>query len=161
LIQDGGFESFAACSGDDVCWTNSTQFWSASSPPGGDFDAEIIHHTVFAHSGRSAALLGSGFGLDSFSGTLAPTYTLDTVPGKTYLITFFHSSAFNGDVQAEAEAFVDIMWNGQIVETIRPGFSDWQYFELRVVAAGNDRLAFHGGAAPAWSFLDDVFVFLA
>ncbi|KAJ3576806.1 hypothetical protein NP233_g183 [Leucocoprinus birnbaumii] len=161
LIQDGGFENYAACDASDVCWTESTQFWSATSPPGGNLDAEIIHHAGFAHSGNSAALLGSGFGTDSLAGTIAPTYTLDTVPGATYLITFFHSSAFNGDADAEANAFVDVLWNGKVAETIRPGFSDWKYFELRVVATGNDKLAFHGGAAPAWSFIDDVFVFLA
>ncbi|KXN92682.1 hypothetical protein AN958_00352 [Leucoagaricus sp. SymC.cos] len=160
LIQDGGFEAYAACAADDICWTNSTQFWSATSPPGGNFDAEIVHHTGYAHSGSSAAILGSGFGTDAFAGTLSPTYSLDTVPGQTYLLTFFHSSAFS-DATSEANAFVDVMWNDQIVETIRPGFSDWKYYEFKVVAAGNDKLAFHGGAAPAWSFIDDVFAFLA
>jgi hypothetical protein len=126
---------------------------------GGDLDAEIIHHTAFAHSGSSAGLLGSGFDTDSLAGTLQPSYTLDTVPGRIYLITFFHSSAFS-DAASEANAFVDVVWNGEIVETIRPGFSNWQYFEFKVVAAGNDKLAFHGGAAPAWSFIDDVFAFL-
>lgn len=94
------------------------------------------------------------------AGTLKPSYKLDTVPGKTYLITFFHSSSFSS-AASEANAFVDVMWNGQIVQTIRPGFSSWKYYEFKVVAAGNDELAFHGGSAPAWSFIDDVFVYLA
>ncbi|KAF9442645.1 hypothetical protein P691DRAFT_764987 [Macrolepiota fuliginosa MF-IS2] len=160
LIQDSGFESFAACPVPDICWTESDQFWVATSPSGGSFDAEIIHDATDAHSGSSAGLLGSGFGSDALAGTLKPTNTLDTVPGKTYLITFFHSSSFSGP-DLEADAFVDVMWNGQIVETIRPGFSNWKYFEFRVVAVGNDELAFHGGKAPAWSFIDDVYVFLA
>ncbi|KAF5346472.1 hypothetical protein D9756_010062 [Leucocoprinus leucothites] len=161
LLQDGGFESYAACRSTDICWTNSTQFWTATSPAGGNFDAEIIHHAGYGHSGDSAALLGSGFGTDSLAGTITPTHTLDTIPGATYLITFFHSSAFNSDPAAEANAFVDVLWNGKVVQTIKPGFSDWKYYELKVVATGGDTLAFHGGAAPAWSFLDDIFVFLA
>ncbi|KAF7760329.1 hypothetical protein Agabi119p4_11005 [Agaricus bisporus var. burnettii] len=159
LVMDGSFEAYAACPATEICWTQSTEYWTAISSPGGDFDAEIIHHDSFAHSGSSAGLLGSGFGTDSLPGTLKPSYTLDTMPGKTYLITFFHSSAFNAP--SETNAFVDVMWNGQIVETIRPGISDWKYFEFKVVAVGNDELAFHGGRAPAWSFIDDVFVFLA
>jgi hypothetical protein len=158
LVKDSGFESYAACAASDICFTQSTQFWTATSSPDGDFDAEIIHHNSFAHSGNSAGLLGSGFGTDSLPGTLQPSNKLDTVPGKTYLITFFHSSAF--DSPSEMSVFVDVMWNGDIVQTITPGISDWKYFEFKVVAKGNDELAFHGGRAPAWSFIDDVFVFL-
>jgi hypothetical protein len=123
-------------------------------------DAEIIHHVDFAHSGSSAALLGSGFDTDNLAGTLTYSSNLDTIPGRTYLITFFQSSSFS-DPDSEADAFIDIMWNGQTVETIEPGFSGWTYIQFEVVAVGNDQLAFHGGKAPAWSFLDDIFVFLA
>jgi hypothetical protein len=85
---------------------------------------------------------------------------LSTIAGRSYLLTFFHSSAFSS-AEEEQDAFVDIVWNGQVVETIRPGFSGWTYYEFKLMANGNDHLAFHGGKAPAWSFIDDVYLFLA
>ena len=91
-------------------------------------------------------------------GTLTPAQPLQTVAGQKYTITFFQASAFSGP-KDEAPAFVDILWNGNIVLTIRPGFSNYEYISLDVVGAGNDVLAFHGGAAPAWTFIDDVAVF--
>lgn len=71
---------------------------------------------------------------------------------------FFHASAFSGP-SGEADAFVDILWNGAVVSTLHPGYTNWEFFSFTVVGAGNDVLAFHGGKAPAWSFLDDVAVY--
>jgi len=45
------------------------------------------------------------------------------------------------------------------VSTLHPGYTNWEFFSFTVVGAGNDVLAFHGGKAPAWSFLDDVAVY--
>jgi hypothetical protein len=158
-IKDGGFESYNGCDANDVCWTVSTQFWTAISPINGLLDAEIIHHNSFAHSGNSAGLLGAGFGTDSLSGTLRYSTLIDGIPGRTYLITFFHSSAF--DSPSELTPFVDVVWNGVPVLTITPGISDWKYYEVKVVSpTAKNQLEFHGGRAPAWSFIDDIFVFL-
>ncbi len=55
---------------------------------------------------------------------------------------------------------MQVIWNGEVVKTIHPGYSDWQYYAVEVVGQGNDLLAFHGGSAPAWSFVDDICVFL-
>jgi len=83
---------------------------------------------------------------------------LDTISGRGYTITFFHASVYGGET-AEADAFVDVVWNGDIVSTIRPGYSQWKYYEFSVTATGNDVLAFHGGSSPAWSWIDDIYVF--
>ncbi|CAA7263587.1 unnamed protein product [Cyclocybe aegerita] len=155
-VIDGGFEGYNACN--DFCFSASYSNWIGTSPPGGSLDATIFFYPPYAHAGNGVALLGSATGADNLPGTLTPTHPLNTVTGKAYLITFFHASAFSGPV-LEADAFVDILWNGNIVTTIRPGFSNWQYYQFQVTGAGNDVLAFHGGKAPAWSFLDDIHVF--
>ena len=55
---------------------------------------------------------------------------------------------------------MEVVWNGQVAKTIRPGYEDWKLYQVNVVATGSDTLAFRGGAAPAWSFIDDVTLFL-
>ncbi|KIM37622.1 hypothetical protein M413DRAFT_20272 [Hebeloma cylindrosporum] len=153
---DGGFEGFNHC--DDFCFESSYGNWIGTSPAGGLFDATIFFFQPYAHSGNAVALLGSANGNDALAGTLTPAAPLATVAGKHYTISFFHASAFSGPT-LEAGAFVDVLWNGNIVTTIAPGFQNWQLYQFSVVGAGKDLLAFHGGKAPAWSFIDDVTVF--
>jgi hypothetical protein len=118
----------------------------------------VFFFQPYAHSGNAVALLGSAQGTDALAGTLTAGAPLTTVHGKHYSIGFFHASSF-GSPTDEAAAFVDVMWNGATVATIRPGFSDWKFFQFSVTGAGRDVLSFHGGAAPAWSFIDDIAVF--
>jgi len=157
LVIDGGFEGFTEC--DDFCFDTKSPNWIGTSPAGGTLDATIFFFEPFAHNGNAVALLGSATGADSLAGTLTPAKPLATTPGKNYQINFFQASSFSPPDQ-EAAAFIDVLWNGQIVTTIRPGFANFGLFQVGpVVAKGNDVLAFHGGAAPAWSFIDDVTVF--
>lgn len=155
LVLDGGFEGYTCA---DFCFAASYASWIGTSPAGGNLDATIFHYAPYAHSGNSVGLLGSANGVDALAGTLAPAKPLATVAGKTYVITFFHASVYSGQ-SSEKDAFVDVLWNGAIVSTIKPGYSAWKYYEYTVTARGNDTLAFHGGKAPAWSFIDDVYVF--
>ncbi|KAF9459605.1 hypothetical protein BDZ94DRAFT_1267884 [Collybia nuda] len=155
LTPDAGFESYTC---GDFCFDNSSANWIGTSPAGGAFDATVFHYAPYAHSGGSVGLLGSATGADALAGTLTHASPLSTVAGGKYTITFFHASVYSGQT-SEAAAFVDVLWNGNIVTTLRPGYSPWKYYEFEVTAQGNDILAFHGGKAPAWSFLDDVFVF--
>ena len=92
-------------------------------------------------------------------GILTPANPLQTVAGQEYTIAFYESSAFSGPI-GEASAFIEILWNGIVVSTITPGFSNYKYNSINVVGAGNDVLAFRGGAAPAWTFLDDISVYI-
>ena len=71
---------------------------------------------------------------------------------------FFQASAFSGP-DDEALASMDILWNGNVVGSIHPGFSEYEHFSFDVVGDGDDVLAFHGGAAPAWIFIDDIAVY--
>ena len=112
----------------------------------------------YAHFGSAVGLLGSAMASDNLSGTLTPAKPLQTLAGKKYVVGFFQASTFSGPAY-EANAFVDVLWNGQVVMTIRPGFSDWSYYSVEVIGRGGDILAFHGGTAPAWSFIDDITVF--
>jgi hypothetical protein len=121
-------------------------------------DATIFFFQPYAYNGNAVGLLGSAIGFDSFPGTLTPAQPLQTVADQKYTITFFQASAFSGRI-SEEPAFIQILWNDEVVSTIRPGYSNYEYFSFDVVGAGNDVLAFHGGAAPAWSFIDDVAVF--
>lgn len=120
-------------------------------------DATIFFYAQYAHSGNGVGLLGSADGSDSLNGTLTPAQPLQTVAGQKYTIVFFQASAFSGP--DEASAFINVLWNGIVVSTIRPGFSNYEYCSLDVVGAGDDVLAFNGGAAPAWTFIDDVGVY--
>ena len=156
FVIDGGFEGYNAC--DSFCFTQSYSNWISTSSVGGYLDATIFFFAPYAYSGNGVGLLGSAFGFDSLPGTLTPAQPLQTVAGQSYTITFFQASAFSGSY-LEAPAFVDILWNGNVVSTIRPGFSNYEYFSFNVVGAGNDVLAFHGGAAPAWTFIDNIAVF--
>lgn len=156
LITDGGFEGFPCSS--EFCFGPSYPNWIGSSPAGGSLDATIFHYQPYAHAGKGVGLLGAATGADALPGTLTPAHPLQTVAGKKYTITFFHASVYSGSV-SEQEAFVDILWNGQVVSTIHPNYSPWKYYEFTVTAKGNDVVAFHGGKAPAWSFIDDVNIF--
>jgi hypothetical protein len=74
------------------------------------------------------------------------------------VICVFIANAFSGR-DDEAGAYVDILWNGVVVLSIRSGYTNWKFSSVSVDGVGNDVLAFHGGQAPAWSFLDDIAVY--
>jgi hypothetical protein len=156
-VIDGGFENFKECN--EFCFATSDDRWVGTSPKGGTDDATIFFFQPFARSGNAVALLGSANNLDSFPGTMAPRKPLKTTKGKTYAITFFQSSSFSFP-EDEANAHVDVLWNEKVVFSFG-GFSQWTFEQVKVIGAGNDKLAFRGGAAPAWTFIDDIAVFQA
>ncbi|EAU87109.1 hypothetical protein CC1G_05798 [Coprinopsis cinerea okayama7 len=155
FLPDGGFEGYTACS--SFCYTESYANWIGTSPSGGFQDATIFHYPPYAHSGHGSALLGSATGLDNLPGELTPASPLQTVAGKKYQIAFFQNSAFSGPT-LQVDAFVEVLWNGQVVRRIEPGFSQWSFYAVEVTAVGEDVLTFRGGKAPAWTFLDDIAV---
>ncbi|KAF9067195.1 hypothetical protein BDP27DRAFT_1423075 [Rhodocollybia butyracea] len=162
LVIDGGFEGYT-CDDlpSDFCLTTATSTWNGSSPDGGYYDATIFHFGQYAHSGLSVALLGSAYGSDDLPGTLTYTSAFATSLGVTYTVEFFHSSVYSGE-DGEVNAFVEVFWNGQLVGTIHPGYSEWTYYKFLVIAQGNEGvLKFTGGAAPSYDFIDDVYVMQA
>ncbi|KAJ3507365.1 hypothetical protein NMY22_g16954 [Coprinellus aureogranulatus] len=155
FLIDGGFEGYNACN--DFCFAESYANWIGTSPSGGSLDATIFRFQPYARTGNSVALLGSATSADDKSGTLQVQQPLNTEPGKKYQVVFFENSAFSGPTSQE-NSIIEVLWNGNVVETIRPGFTQWKFHAVDVVAVGNDVLAFRGGAAPAWTFLDDISV---
>ncbi|KAH6904684.1 hypothetical protein BKA70DRAFT_528375 [Coprinopsis sp. MPI-PUGE-AT-0042] len=153
LLTDGGFEGYQACN--SFCFAESYSNWVGSSPSGGFQDATFFHYPPYARTGSASALLGSATGADDKPGTITPAAALATVAGKKYQIAFFQNSAYSGPT-LQAPAFVEILWNGAVVNTINPGYSQWTFHAVDVTAQGNDVLAFRGGKAPAWTFLDDI-----
>jgi len=156
-LPDGGFEGFNGCA--DFCFTSSYANWVGTTPSGGDLDATIFFFASYAHTGNGSGLLGAAFGDDSLPGTLAPTQPLETESGAAYVVQCFMASAFSGS-ELEAPAHVDIMWNGARVGGVS-GFMEYSFVEAPVVGTGSDFLSFVGGAAPAWTFIDDCKVFKA
>lgn len=156
LIIDGDFETFNAC--DVFCYQESYSAWIGTSPAGGTQDAVIFFYQAYAYTGNAVALLGAVNGYDQLPGTITPAAPLKTVEGKNYSIGFFHASSFSQPA-SETAAFVEVLWNGAVISTIRPGFSDWKFYQFSVTASGNDIVGFRGGAAPAWSFIDDITLF--
>jgi len=158
LVPDGGFDGYICDDGGIFCYATAYDSWVGTSPHLGTLDATIFSWAPYAHYGQGSGLLGSATGVDAFAGTLAPAKPLMTVSGRRYKIEFFHSSSYSGNI-AEREAYVQVVWNGDVVATIRPGYSGWMCYVFEVTGCGRDMLAFTGGEAPAWSFIDDVKVF--
>ncbi|KAG6890660.1 hypothetical protein C0992_000230, partial [Termitomyces sp. T32_za158] len=148
LAVDGGFEGFTCASADEFCFAGSSGAWNGTSGAGGTLDASVFHYAGYARSGAGVGLLGSANGVDTLSGTLSPALGLQTVAGRRYLVTFFANTLYAG-AEAEAGAYVDVLWNGDVAQSMRIGYRDWTYYETTVVARGNDGLGLHGGAAPA------------
>lgn len=99
-------------------------------------------------------MLGSATLADNKSGTLKAVKPINTEAGKNYQIAFFLNSDFSGPT-FQAKAIVEVLWNGKVVHTFK-GYSGWTFRSVDVAAVGNDVLEFRGGAAPAWTFLDDI-----
>jgi hypothetical protein len=159
VLPDGGFEGYTAC--DDFCFDSSYASWTGTSATAGSTgqDATVFFFPPFAHSGHGSALLGEALDSDTFSGVLTPSAPLHTVAGKKYTIQCFMASSFSGE-QLEAPARVDIKWNGARVGGVT-GFHEYKFVESdAVVGTGSDVLTFEGGSAPAWTFIDDCFVYL-
>ncbi|KAJ7217270.1 hypothetical protein GGX14DRAFT_602789 [Mycena pura] len=157
LVIDGGFEGFNAC--DDFCFAASDANWIGTSPTGGDFDATIFFFSTFAKDGNGSALLGAAFGDDTDAGTLTPAKPIATKNGANYVIQSFFISSFSGTA-LEANAHVDILWNGVVVGSTSGFVGSYTPTQsVNVKGTGSDVLSFHGGAAPAWTFIDDVGVF--
>ncbi|KAK7018361.1 hypothetical protein R3P38DRAFT_2715610 [Favolaschia claudopus] len=157
LLPDGGFEGYTDC--DEFCLTESYANWIGTSPSGGSYDASIFYFEAYAHTGHGSALLGAAFDEDADVGTLSPAQPIKTESGANYVIQCFMSSAFSGQ-QLEAQAKVDIMWNGQRVGGVS-GFQEYAFVQASAVGTGSDKLAFVGGSAPAWTFIDDCHIYKA
>ncbi|TFK22507.1 hypothetical protein FA15DRAFT_748594 [Coprinopsis marcescibilis] len=158
-LPDGGFEGLVCEL--STCYVESYVHWYGTSSPGGIEDATVVRNPAFSRSGNGTAVLGSRGRLDGLPGTLtiAGDPSGVTLAGRQYKIEFWQSSSFSGPVLS-APAWVDVVWNGDVVLEVRPGYSTWSVYSVVVTATGSDILAFHGGAAPAWTFLDDISLWL-
>ncbi|KAF7360876.1 hypothetical protein MSAN_01117200 [Mycena sanguinolenta] len=159
ILPDGGFEGFTSCS--DFCFTTGYANWVGKSAPKGTDDATFFFFPPYARTGHGSALLGAALEADSLSGTISPAKPLNTRRGTEYLVQCFMSSAFSGPA-FEAQAKVDILWNGVRIGGVS-GFSEYEVVASTapVVGTGKDVLSFVGGAAPAWTFIDDCTIFEA
>ncbi|KAJ7364656.1 hypothetical protein DFH08DRAFT_275865 [Mycena albidolilacea] len=157
-LIDGGFEGYTACG--DFCFAESYANWIGTSPSNGTLDASIFFSPTYAHTGHGSALLGNAFGEDPEAGTLTPAQPLKTDNGANYVVQCFIWSGYSGET-LEAPAKVDILWNGERVGGSSGYTKDYTFVEAPVVATGNDKLAFVGGSAPAWTFIDDCKVYKA
>jgi hypothetical protein len=119
----------------------------------------LFYYVPYAHTGHGSGSLGSGDDLDNLPGTLMPAQPLQTDAGANYVVQCFMSSAYAGP-KVEAAAKVDILWNGVRVGGTS-GYTQYTFVEASVVGTGSDGLAFVGGAAPAYSFIDDCKVYKA
>ncbi|KAF7356530.1 Fruit-body specific protein a [Mycena venus] len=160
-IADGGFEEYTCANDDGFCFDEKAPGWVGTSPAGGNDDATVFHYAPYAHMGASVGLLGCAFGRDPYPGTLTPAMLGKLLPGREYVVQFFHSSAYSGQ-ELEGPSFVEVLWNGKVAGSVHVGYSPWRYFEFTVKAlgGGNDTLQFKGGMAPAYDFIDDVYLFL-
>ncbi|KAF9266586.1 hypothetical protein L218DRAFT_996750 [Marasmius fiardii PR-910] len=154
---DPGFETFVCTPPALTCSAQSFGGWVGSSDNATVLDtAAIVHDPTLAHFGSSAISLGSISGRTTASGT--QTRNITTIKGRSYALGFFHSSTQKNPANA-AGASVNVTWNGVVIESIS-GAQNWTFHGQTLTATGNDTLAFHGGRAPAFDFIDDVFLYL-
>ncbi|KAJ7879909.1 hypothetical protein B0H14DRAFT_3769661 [Mycena olivaceomarginata] len=160
-IADGGFEDYTCQNDASFCFDDKAPGWVGTASVGGQDDATVFHYQPYAHSGASVGLLGCAFGRDPYAGTLTPAVLGKLLHGRKYVVQFFHSSTYSGE-ELEVPSFVDVYWNGEVAGSVRVGYSPWTYYEFIVEATGggNDTLALRGGKAPAYDFIDDVYLFL-
>ncbi|KAJ7594556.1 hypothetical protein C8J56DRAFT_1023157 [Mycena floridula] len=158
FVKDGGFESYTCVKGGDFCYSESSVYWKGTSPPRGHWDALIFNAPDYAHTGHSVGTLGSGDGADSLSGTFTPKSRISTTKNAAYCLQFWHSSDFNGEL--EDYSILQIGWNSQVIDTIRPGDSPWKVYSYTVIGTGSDLPFFTGGRYPAYSFIDDISLFV-
>ncbi|KAJ7615453.1 hypothetical protein FB45DRAFT_1008372 [Roridomyces roridus] len=161
LAVDGGFEGYnpLGCSDSGYCYDEFYANWIGSFTSGTDLapSASMFFNAKFAHTGHGSALLGAAYGGSTEVGTLTHAKPLKTHKGQKYVVQAFISSAFSGE-EIETEAVVEVLWNGECVGSVG-GFQEYKPTQFVVVGTGcDDVLAFRGGKAPAWSFVDDVFV---
>ncbi|KAJ7446718.1 hypothetical protein FB451DRAFT_1537022 [Mycena latifolia] len=150
-VPDGGFEDFVCAAHDkDFCFVQQTSSWIGTSPTSGYFDATVFHYAPYAHTGVGVGLLGCAFGNDPQPGTLEPAAALEgLLPGREYVVQFFHASTYSG-AALEGPAFVEVWWNGMLAGS----------FTVTALGEGKDVLLFKGGKAPAYDFIDDIYLFL-
>ncbi|CAK5283109.1 unnamed protein product [Mycena citricolor] len=161
-ISDGTFESYTCSDGGVFCFTEQAAGWKGLSTTGGSLDATIFHYAPYAHMGTGCALLGCAFGTDNHTGMLVPTSSFSALTkDKTYEVQLFSSSMYSG-MELEANSLLQVIWNGVMVGNVTAGYSDWKYhaFSVTALGGGQDKLVLQGGSAPAYVFIDDVYVFL-
>ncbi|KAJ6518882.1 hypothetical protein C8R45DRAFT_1048064 [Mycena sanguinolenta] len=159
-IYDGDFEQYSCLNNDSFCFSDDAGGWVGESSNGGQDDATIFHYSSYAHMGNGVGLLGCAYGRDNHTGTLTPLLLDPITPGKEYVLQFFHSSTYSGE-ELESPAFMDVIWNGASVGNVT-GYNPWAYsqFKVKALGGGGDWLQFKGGMAPAYVFIDDVYLFL-
>ncbi|KAJ7898025.1 hypothetical protein B0H14DRAFT_3104598 [Mycena olivaceomarginata] len=147
---------FTLCS--DFCFATSYANWTGTSSASGTLDAAIFFFPPYAHTGHGSALLGA-----------APRRR--RTPGHAHT----RSAARDGGWRTVRGAVLRVLrvlgpgvrgrgTCGRAVERRKRvggvrGFMEYTLVEVGVVGTGRDILAFVGGAAPAWSFIDDCKVF--
>ncbi|KAL0572741.1 hypothetical protein V5O48_009221 [Marasmius crinis-equi] len=157
-VPNGNFEGFTCTAPAVTCSAASFGGWVGTSDNATVLDtAAIVRDPALAHFGSGSISLGSLSGKTAASGTMT-FKNIPTVKGRSYDLGFFHSSLVRNAANATG-AIVNVTWNGAAIETIT-GASNWTFHGRTLVAAGNDTLAFHGGKYPAYSSIDDVFLFL-
>jgi PKD repeat protein len=130
LVQNGGFET-----GNFSDWTF----------PDGEFSVDVSGNPRFVHSGH--------YGADLYPSTLGyMAQTLTTVPGQSYLLSFWLNS--DGRTPNEFQVF----WNGDaIMDLVNIASNDWANFQFGVTATGASTvLEFGYQDQPSDLGLDDI-----
>ncbi|TFK61851.1 hypothetical protein BDN72DRAFT_827999 [Pluteus cervinus] len=157
FLVDGGFEAYADC--DWFCFTEHTANWDGiTNTTVGFMDATVFYYETYAYVGHSVGLLGSAYANEYYPGTLQSKHAIQTIPGKSYVVSFFVDNTFSG-AQFEVDAWHEVMWNGVAAQTWQAGYHDWKHYQTTVVGTGNDIFGIHGGKAPAYSFIDEIYIF--
>ncbi|PFH49726.1 hypothetical protein AMATHDRAFT_76043 [Amanita thiersii Skay4041] len=162
VLTDGDFEDFSCTGNDTVCTTQSYANWvvSSTNPNATTIDATILHDQSSAYRGSGVGVLGTQTDPRNAPGALTPAQPLNTVAGTAYTVTFFASSRpTNVNATLSGNSTIQVVWNGAVVGSVAPITTNWMYYETTVTAQGSDVLTFQEGCEPAYTLVDNVFVF--
>ncbi|KAF9480574.1 hypothetical protein BDN70DRAFT_877402 [Pholiota conissans] len=167
LIQDGSFQDYTCIlQPGGSCPFIPSAFWTRVIPGQNDFIL-VNNYQGITHSGTSAALFF--FTTNSpppfLGSTLTYALPLNAVPGKTYVISLFHTPS--SDQSTSGAPMVSALWNGvPAINITQPGPVDIStvltYFNIQaeVVATGHDTFVLQDGTAFTHTvYIDDIAIF--
>ena len=135
-VRDGGFEQLSNIEGWQVA--DTAEIWDSLQGREGTDGEQFLE-------------------LDSHKDVDSISQDVQTVEGETYTLTF---DSAQRDADGSSESQVEVYWNGELVDTIEAGSTEWENFSFEVEGTGGmDTLEFREPASDndnRGSFLDNI-----
>ena len=102
----------------------------------GDLAGDNLLTNEDADATTFAALAqGSAWAMTDDQGTTQISQSAETVAGETYTISFSVAANFSG---GRSTAEVDVIWNGEVIDTVQTTSGAFETFEVDVISTGEE-----------------------